>query len=326
MISEFILSHHRIFALLSGFLLDCLLGDPYFFPHPVRFIGRLISFLEKILRNPRNSPGIQRVKGGLLVFLVVFLTFSLSFAILLAAKKIHPLLFVSLESIMCYQCIAARCLFSESMKVRLFLKESDLPGARRAVSMIVGRDTEILDEKGVARAAVETVAESTNDGVIAPLFYLAIFGPLGGMVYKAVNTMDSMIAYKNEKYLHFGFFAARFDDFANFIPARLCAVLMILSSFLLPGFDGRNSLRIFVRDRKKHASPNSGQSESVMAGALGLRLAGDTVYGGVVEKKEFIGENLKEIVPDDIFKANLLMYAGTILFLTLSVVCLFCFL
>jgi adenosylcobinamide-phosphate synthase len=316
---DFIISHHKIFSLLFGFLLDCLLGDPHFFPHLVRFIGRLILFLEKFLRKSEDSSKIQTFKGLLLVFFVIFLTFSAVFLILFAAKHIQPILFLICESLICYQCIAARCLWQESMKVRSSLKKSDLKGSRKAVSMIVGRDTDVLDEKGVARAAVETVAESTNDGVAAPIFFMAIFGPLGGIVYKAINTMDSMIAYKNEKYLHFGFFAARLDDFANFIPARICALLMILSSFLLPAFDGKNALKIFIRGRKKHASPNSAQSESVMAGSLHLRLAGDTVYGGIVEKKDYIGDNLKEINPDDILKANILMYATTLLILLGSI-------
>ncbi|MBR4600024.1 MAG: cobalamin biosynthesis protein CobD [Treponema sp.] len=216
---------------------------------------------------------------------------------------------------MCYQCIAARSLCHESMKVYHKLKKGSLEEARKAVSMIVGRDTDILDEKGVAKAAVETVAENTSDGVVAPIFYMALFGACGGMVYKAINTMDSMIAYKNEKYLHFGFFAAKVDDLANLIPSRLSALLMIFSSLILslwparPRFNAKNAAKIFIRDRYKHASPNSAQTESVMAGSLGLRLAGDTVYGGVIEKKEFIGDGTREIEAKDIIRSNILMYA-----------------
>ena len=324
---DFILAHHTAFSLLAGFFLDCLLGDPHFFPHPVRFMGRLISFLEKRLRNPQNSPKIQKFKGLILVFALVLASFSLSYAILFAAKLVSPVLFLCIESLMCYQCIAARSLCHESMKVYHKLKQGSLEEARKAVSMIVGRDTDILDEKGVAKAAVETVAESTSDGVVAPIFFIALFGAAGGMVYKAINTMDSMIAYKSEKYLHFGFFAAKFDDLANLIPSRICALLMIFSSLILsvfpakPRFNPKNAVKIFIRDRYKHASPNSAQTESVMAGSLGLRLAGDTVYGGVTEKKDFIGDRKREIEAKDIVRSNILMYATTVNTVFLAVLC-----
>lgn len=315
---DFILTHHTGFSLLAGFLLDCLLGDPHFFPHPVRFMGKFIFFLEKRLRNPENSPKVQKFKGLVLVLALILASFSLSYAILFAAKAFSPLLFLSVESLMCYQCIAARSLCHESMKVYHKLKKGSLEEARKAVSMIVGRDTDILDEKGVAKAAVETVAENTSDGVVAPIFYMALFGSCGGMVYKAINTMDSMIAYKNEKYLHFGFFAAKVDDLANLLPSRLSALLMIFSSLILSlwperlRFNAKNAAKIFIRDRYKHASPNSAQTESVMAGSLGLRLAGDTVYGGVIEKKDFIGDGTREIEAKDIIRSNILMYATSL--------------
>lgn len=315
---DFIYAHHIAVSLLAGFLLDCLLGDPHFFPHPVRFMGKMISFFEKRLRNPQNSPKIQKFKGLILVLALILASFSLPYAILFVAKLVSPILFLAIESLMCYQCIASRSLCHESMKVYHKLKNGSLEEARNAVSMIVGRDTDVLDEKGVAKAAVETVAESTNDGVVAPVFYMALFGACGGMVYKAINTMDSMIAYRNEKYLYFGFFAAKVDDLANLIPARLSAILMIFSSLLLslfpakPRLNAKNAAKIFLRDRYKHASPNSAQTESVMAGALGLRLAGDTVYGGVTEKKDFIGDKLREIEAKDIVRSNLLMYATSV--------------
>ena len=255
----------------------------------------------------------------ILVFLVLFLISLISFSILFISQKIHPILFLVLETLMFYQCIAAKSLFTESMKVYRNLRKNEIEKARTAVSMIVGRDTDILDEEGIAKAAVETVAESTNDGVVAPIFFLAIFGAIGGMIYKAINTMDSMIAYKNEKYLQFGFFAAKLDDLANFIPSRICAFLMILISFLFPKFSGKNALKIFLRDRKKHASPNSAQSESVMAGALGLQLAGNTVYDGIIEKKDFIGDKLRSIEPNDIFLANIIMYMTTIFITAISI-------
>lgn len=308
----FILSHHTAFSILAGFLLDCILGDPHFFPHPVRFMGKLISFLEKRLNKPSDLAKIQVCKGFLLVLTVISVSFAVPHAILFACKLIHPILFLSVEAIMCYQCIAARSLCHESMKVYGFLKKNDIEGARFAVSMIVGRDTDILDEKGIAKAAVETVAENTSDGVVSPVFFMALFGAAGGMVYKAINTMDSMIAYKSERYLHFGFFAAKLDDFANLIPARISALLMILSSLVLPGFSAKNALKVFLRDRYKHASPNSAQTESVCAGALGLQLAGDTVYGGLIEKKDFIGDKTREIEDKDILRSNILMYTTTL--------------
>ncbi|WP_294428907.1 adenosylcobinamide-phosphate synthase CbiB [uncultured Treponema sp.] len=316
---EFILSHHKAFSILAGFLLDCLLGDPHCFPHPVRLMGSFISFLEKRLNKSSDSARIQRIKGFFLVFLLTSTGFLIPYAILFVCRLVNPILFLAVETVMCYQCLAARSLFSESMKVYHQLKKGNVEGARFAVSMIVGRDTDVLDETGIAKAAVETVAENTSDGVIAPLFFMALFGASGGMLYKAINTMDSMIAYKNERYRNFGFFAAKLDDFANLIPARLCALLMIFSTFILaifpvkPRFHPINSIKIFLRDRYKHASPNSAQSESVCAGALGIQLAGDTVYDGVVEKKDFIGDKTREIEYEDIFCANVLMYAATVL-------------
>ena len=211
------------------------------------------------------------------------------------------------------------------MKVCRELKKNDLNEARKAVSMIVGRDTDVLDEKGVAKAAVETVAENTSDGVVAPVFFIALFGASGGMVYKAINTMDSMIAYKNERFKNFGFCAARLDDAANLIPARFSAILMVLSALILAVFPFKqrfrpvNAVKIFFRDRYKHASPNSAQTESVVAGALGLQLAGDTVYEGKVEKKDFIGDALREVGAGDVFRSSLLMYAAAILAIVISV-------
>ncbi|MBQ9207069.1 MAG: cobalamin biosynthesis protein CobD [Treponema sp.] len=313
--ADTIFSHHVACSLLVGFFLDCILGDPHFFPHPVRCMGKLIACLEKRLNHSSDSPKVQRLKGALLVLVVISVTFLASFLFLLACKKINSLLFFSVESVMCYFCLASKSLYTESSAVYVALKKGKTEEARAAVSMIVGRDTDILDEQGIAKAAVETVAESTNDGCIAPLIFMTVFGVAGGMVYKAINTMDSMIAYKNERFLHFGFCAAKLDDVANFIPSRICALCMILVSFLLPRFSGKNALRIFLRDRHKHASPNSAQTESVCAGALGIRLAGDTVYNGIVEKKEFIGDKLREIEAKDILKANILMWGTTVLLL-----------
>ncbi len=322
---EFILQHHLAFSLLAGFLLDCIVGDPHCLPHPVRFMGSLISFLERRLNKASDPAKIQRLKGFILVFCLISVTFLLSYGLIFVSRMIHPFLSFFFESLMCWNCIAAKSLYSESMKVCMELKKNDLNGARKAVSMIVGRDTDVLDEKGVAKAAVETVAENTSDGVVAPVFFIALFGASGGMVYKAINTMDSMIAYKNERFKNFGFFAARLDDAANLIPARFSAMLMILSALILAVFPFKqrfrpvNAVKIFFRDRYKHASPNSAQTESVVAGALGLQLAGDTVYEGKVEKKDFIGDALREVEAKDIFRSNLLMYASAILAIVISV-------
>jgi len=219
---------------------------------------------------------------------------------------------------MCWQILAARQLFREGKKVERALEAGDTEKARYAVSMIVGRDTNVLDENGICRAAVETVAENTSDGVIAPLCWMIFFGAAGGFFYKSINTMDSMLGYKNEKYLYFGRAAAKTDDVVNYLPARLSALLMIAACPLC-GLDGKNAARIFRRDRYKHASPNSAQTESVCAGALRVRLAGDAVYGGVVHKKEFIGDPLREIEPKDITRAGRLMYAASALTLLLGV-------
>lgn len=319
-ILETILSHHKTFSLFFGFLLDCLLGDPHFLPHPVRFIGAFVAFLEKKLNKSADTQRARILKGLFLVFSVLFLTFFVTFALLFISRGFNPLLFLFFETLICYYSIAARSLRDESMKVFDALKICDLELARKKLSMIVGRDTNALDEEKIAKAAIETVAENTSDGVVAPMLFMAIFGPCGGAVYKAINTMDSMVAYKNERFRDFGYFAAKLDDIANFLPARISAALMILASTLIPKFNGKNALKIFLRDRHKHESPNSAQTESVMAGALGLQLSGDALYNGVVEKKEFIGDEKRKAAARDIVRANTLMYTTTFLSLILSII------
>lgn len=289
--------------LLCGFVLDMIAGDPYWLPHPVRAVGRLISRLEKIAR----SGGDLALNGVLLALSVIFITVSAALAVTAFGFFVSFWLGIAVESVLCCYLIAARSLRAESTKVRRALERGDVEAARQAVSMIVGRDTSVLDDKGIARAAVETVAENTSDGVTAPIMFIGLFGAVGGFLYKAVNTMDSMIGYKNEKYRELGRFAARLDDFLNFIPSRLTALVMIFSAFILR-LDGKGAYRIWRRDRLKHASPNSAQTESVCAGALGLRLAGDAYYFGELHKKEFIGDSVREIEPLDIKRANRLMY------------------
>ena len=305
---------YHILAFGAGFLLDQLLGDPYSLPHPIRGIGWLIAKTEKVLRsgNPQeNSTGreaAERRQGKLLVVVVLLLTGIVAALILSGAYVVHPKLGMVIEAVMTYQILAARCLQVESSKVWKQLNAGNLEEARKAVSMIVGRDTECLTEEGVAKAAVETVAENTSDGVIAPMLYTALGGPVLGFLYKAVNTMDSMVGYKNEKYLYFGRAAAKLDDVVNFLPARVSALLMIGTAFVSgKNYSGKQAWRIWRRDNRKHASPNSAQTESVCAGALGIQLAGDASYFGKVVKKPYIGDSTRAVEAEDIRRMNRLM-------------------
>lgn len=318
---------YHIFAFIAGFVLDLLIGDPHFIPHPVRLIGSLISFLDKRLNcdtgyniSEKKLNLIKYKRGMLLAFTVIFATFAMSVIIIVAAYSINLYAGIIAEAVMTWQILATKCLRVESMRVYDALRTDGVDAGRRAVSMIVGRDTSVLDVAGVTRAAVETIAENTSDGVIAPMLYTAIGGPVLGFVYKAVNTMDSMLGYKNDKYMYFGRFAARLDDVVNFIPARISAYLMIAAAFIGGRqFDGKNAYRIFKRDRFNHASPNSAQTESVCAGALRVQLAGDAVYFGKLVKKKYIGDGLREIEYEDIKRANRLMYITAFLCELLSV-------
>ena len=318
---------YHIFAFIAGFVLDLLIGDPHFIPHPVRLIGSLISFCDKRLNcdagyniSEKKLNLIKYKRGMLLAFAVIFATFAMSVIIIVAAYSINLYAGVIAEAVMTWQILATKCLRVESMRVYDALRTDGVDAGRRAVSMIVGRDTSVLDAVGVTRAAVETIAENTSDGVIAPMLYTAIGGPVLGFVYKAVNTMDSMLGYKNDKYMYFGRFAARLDDVVNFIPARISAYLMIAAAFIGGRhFDGKNAYHIFKRDRFNHASPNSAQTESVCAGALRVQLAGDAVYFGKLVKKKYIGDGLREIEYEDIKRANRLMYITAFLCELLSV-------
>lgn len=297
-------------ALVLGFFIDLLVGDPRWLYHPVRIIGHGISFLENHLRTcfPKTEKGERRA-GFLLVILICAGSAAVPFGILYLAYRIHLVFGICLEILMCYQMLAVKSLKDESMRVFEELKKGDLEGARYAVSMIVGRDTRTLDEAGVTKAAVETVAENTSDGIIAPLFYMAIGGPVLMFFYKGVNTMDSMVGYKNEKYINFGRYAAKFDDIMNYIPARISAWLMIAASYMC-GFDGKNAAKIYIRDRYNHASPNSAQTEAVMAGALDIQLAGNAYYFGKLYEKPTIGDNIRPVESQDIQRANRLLYVS----------------
>ena len=301
-----------LYAILAGFIMDLLIGDPHWIYHPVRLIGKLITFLEDMLRKtfPKTKDG-ERKSGFVLVVLVCGISVFTVWGLVKLAYYLNFWCGFLLEVIMCYQLFAVRSLKDESMKVYKELAKQDLEASRKAVSMIVGRDTENLTIEGVTKATVETIAENTSDGTLAPMFYMFIGGPVLGWFYKAVNTMDSMVGYKNEKYLNFGRYAAKFDDVMNFIPARLCGWLMILASMFLK-MDWKNAKKIFVRDRFNHASPNSAQTEAVMAGALRIQLAGDAWYFGKRYEKPIIGDALRPVEIEDIPRANRLLYATAI--------------
>ncbi len=301
----------RIFIICVGCILDLLLGDPHWLWHPVRGIGKIIEWTERGLFGIRPEKeadiGKKKAAGILLVLVVLTAVLAVTFGALALAGIVHPVFRIVLECIICYQMLAMKSLRTESMKVCHALKHGDVEAARSAVSMIVGRDTGHLTVEGITKAAVETVAENTSDGVVAPLLYLFVFGVYGGVAYKAVNTMDSMVGYRNDRYLYLGRFAARLDDVCNFIPARVSALCMILAAFLL-GLDGRRAAFTFKRDRYCHASPNSAQTEAVCAGALGVELAGDAWYSGVLHRKPVIGDAVRKVEAEDIARAGRLLY------------------
>ena len=306
------MQEHLLTALTAGFILDFILGDPEGLWHPVQGIGSVISFLEKSIRKvfPKTRTG-ERIGGALLVVLTLAVSVSVPGILLLAAGRISPVLLFLAEVLFTWKMLAVKSLQKESCRVYDALEQEGLPAGRKAVSRIVGRDTERLTEDGVIKAAVETVAENTSDGVVAPLFYLFLAGPLGGFFYKAVNTMDSMVGYQNERYQYFGTAAARLDDVMNWIPARLSALFMMVSA--LPcGYSVREAWRIYRRDRRNHKSPNAAQTEAVMAGALGIRLAGDAWYFGKRYPKPFIGDASRPVEREDILRAGRLEYATAV--------------
>ncbi len=307
----------NVISVAAGFLLDIIIGDPYKLPHPIRWIGSFISFQERAVR--RIFKGKALILGGALItLLTVCASAGIAFALLYAAYSINIFLGIAAESIVCFYMLALKSLKKESMAVYKALNKEDIEEARCAVSKIVGRDTQSLDRKGIIKAAVETIAENTSDGVTAPLFYMLIFGGVGGVVYKAINTLDSMLGYKDEKYIYIGRIPARLDDIVNFIPSRLTALIMIAAAFIT-GCNGRNAARIFLRDRNNHKSPNSAQTEAVCAGALGVKLGGDAYYFGKLCHKPEIGDDINEISPEDIPRANRLSYTSAFLTITIGV-------
>lgn len=304
--------YHTI-ALAAGYLLDLLIGDPRWLYHPVCLIGNLIALLEKGIRKilPKTEKG--ELSGGFLeVVLVCLISLGVPCAVLSVLYRYLPLAGLALETFWCYQLLATKSLKDESMKVYGRLKNGTIEEARYAVSMIVGRDTAELTEEGVTKAAVETVAENGSDGVIAPMLYMAVGGAPLMFLYKGINTMDSMLGYKNDRYLYFGRCAAKLDDLANYIPARISGWLMVAAAFLT-GMDGKNAAKIYKRDRRNHASPNSAQTEAAMAGALRVQLAGNACYFGKLYEKPTIGDKLREVEPEDIRRANRLLYGASVL-------------
>ena len=305
-------------AVLGGFVLDTLFGDPPWLPHPVVLMGKVISALEKRLRArlPQTPQG-ELLGGAVVAFTLPVGTFLLTSLVCLGAAKLSPWLGLAVQMFWCGQALAAKGLAQESTNVYRALIKPDLPAARKAVSRIVGRDTQNLTLEGVTKAAVETVAENASDGVIAPLLYMLLGGAPLALTYKAINTMDSMLGYKNEKYLYFGRAAAKLDDAANYLPSRLAGLLWCASA-ALTGNSPKGAWRIWRRDRRCHASPNSAQTESACAGALGVQLAGPAYYFGEYYAKPTIGDPLRPIEPEDIRRANRMMYAESVLALAVG--------
>lgn len=303
----------KILALPAGFVLDLIFGDPRWLYHPVCLIGKLISLLEKGIRRifPKSQKG-ELAGGCLEVLLVCGLCFLVPFGILHVLYGWQPWLGFLLETFWCYQLLATKSLKTESMKVYDRLVNGTLEEARYAVSMIVGRDTNSLTAEGVTKAAVETVAENASDGIIAPMFYMAIGGAPFMFLYKGINTMDSMLGYKNDRYLYFGRCAAKLDDAANYIPARVSGWLMVAGT-LFVGLDTKNAAKIYRRDRRNHASPNSAQTEAAMAGALDVQLAGNAYYFGKLYEKPTIGDAIRKVEAEDIPRANRLLYSTSVL-------------
>lgn len=304
-------------SLLLGFGLDWAIGDPQNPYHPVRFIGLLGSFLEKVFRKVFKK-GLK-IAGLLTWILTVGITYYITLKISYIFDDINIYLGIIIRGILIYFCIASKGLVVEGLKVIDALRKDDIIEARKRLSYIVGRDTESLDKKAIVRAVIETVAENMSDGIIAPLIFIGIGGAPLGMAYKAINTCDSMFGYKNEKYKDFGFFPAKLDDVFNFIPARLTGILIVIASFLL-GLDYKNSFKIFKRDRKNHTSPNSAHPEAAVAGALRIKLGGSNYYFGKEVKKPTIGDGIRNIEIEDLYKTNSILEVVSLLGFIIAII------
>jgi adenosylcobinamide-phosphate synthase len=317
------------FCIVLAFLLDLAAGDPKKAPHPVKLIGKAASWIEKPLFSASKGPASKVALGGLMVAVIVTVVYTSSYFLIQAVTEhLGSAAGWALQALLAYTTISARGLADAAGEVLAPLSAGDLVSARKSVATVVGRDTGSLDEAGVARAAVETVSENTSDGVVAPLFYLAIGGAPLALAYKAVNTMDSMFGYKNERYMHFGYAAARLDDLANFVPARLTALLMVAAAWVLSisgnvRFSPGRAWAVLVRDGKNHSSPNSGYPEAAAAGALGVRLGGESSYFGVNVVKPFIGEAAEPLSASKISDSVKLMYATSTLGLAVAAISAF---
>lgn len=297
----------NILSIYIGYIMDLIIGDPYSFPHPVRYIGKLIKYTENRIRKVAKSDKGLKCGGFVLWFITVGVTYLVTYSILKLSSFIS-FGYLIMNSLLIYTTLATKCLKDEAVKIYKVLKTGDVEKSRIQLSYIVGRDTQHLDEGEIIRATVETVAENTVDGIIAPMFYAFIGGAPLAMAYKAINTLDSTVGYKNEKYKDLGFASAKIDDIANYIPARISVLLMMIGSFVL-GYDYKNSSKIAIRDRKNHKSPNCAYPEGAVAGALGVQLGGTNVYFGEVVYKPTIGDKIREIQIEDIVKTNKIMYA-----------------
>ncbi|MBI4222562.1 MAG: cobalamin biosynthesis protein CobD [Planctomycetes bacterium] len=306
--------------LAVAFVLDCAIGDPQWSYHPMRLIGRSIEGMEYLVR---KLPIPERVSGILLAMIIVSGTYLVTHAVVILSRQWSALSEIIIGAVIIYFAISVKSLADESKKIMTALKENDLMKARKALSLIVGRDTANLSQEQIVRACVETIAEGSVDGVLSPLFYAFIGGPSAAMAYKAVNTLDSMVGYKSEKYVRFGWASARLDDLANYIPARVSAVLIPIASFLCGcGFKG--SLRIAFQDGRKHESPNSGIPEAAIAGALGVQLGGESMYQGEFVEKPFIGNAKNLLTIESIDTAIKIMYVASILFMVCGIGVILC--
>ncbi len=303
---------------LAG-LLDILLGDPRRLPHPVRWIGRLIGALERLLYPTGGSPRAHLLRGALLCAATVGITAGAGWLVLAACRAVSPVALVAAETVIGFYCLSIRSLAGEAMRVLHALRAGDIVAARAAVAMIVGRDTQELDDRGVSRATVETIAENITDGIVSPLFFLALGGPIAALAFKAASTMDSMIGYRNDRHRHFGACAARLDDILNWVPARLTAFVLLPVAALLAGANGLRALRVAARDRLKHLSPNAAHGEAAVAGALNVQLGGPSTYNGVVSHKPILHEEGAPTAPRDITRAANIAYATAAVTLALAV-------
>ncbi|MEQ8199631.1 MAG: adenosylcobinamide-phosphate synthase CbiB [Clostridiaceae bacterium] len=306
--------------LVFSFMLDAVIGDPYSFPHPVKYIGKYISNFEYRVRGIKpDKKQLKHLYGPLLWFTAVIMAYVITDMVLKLSAMVSIYLYHIVNIVLLWTTIAPKCLSKEGAKIYKPLKEGNLELARERVSYLVSRDTKDMDRDDICRAAIETILENTSDGVIAPMFFAAVGGAPLAMAYKAVNTLDSMVGYKNEKYMDFGFFSAKADDLFNLVPARLSGILIIISSFIL-GYDYKGAARIFLRDRKNHKSPNSAHPEAAGAGALGIRLGGPTSYFGKISEKPYIGDKKRDTEPEDILKSIKLLYVSAVLFLVFYII------